>query len=49
VAQALEGLEKGVDERDLLVVTGLKAEPRYTILRGHPAYQTLLRKMNLEP
>jgi serine/threonine protein kinase/Flp pilus assembly protein TadD len=49
VAQALEWLEKGVDERDLLVVTGLKAEPRYTILRGHPAYQTLLRKMNLEP
>ena len=47
--KALEWLEKGVDERDMLTVGGLKSEPRYTIMRGHPRYQALLRKMNLEP
>jgi tetratricopeptide (TPR) repeat protein len=36
VAQALGWLEEGVDDRDMLVVTGLKAEPRYIPLRGHP-------------
>jgi TolB-like protein/tetratricopeptide (TPR) repeat protein len=45
---ALEWLEKGVEERDYIVVGGLKSEPRYILLRGHPRYQTLLRKMNLE-
>ena len=49
VDQALEWLEKGVEERDLSVVTGLKSEPRYILLHGHPRYQALLRKMNLEP
>jgi Flp pilus assembly protein TadD len=49
VDQALEWLEKGVDERDTMVVTGLKSEPRYIALRGHPRYQALLRKMKLEP
>ena len=49
VDQALEWLEKGVEERDMLVVSGLKSEPGYIPLRGHPRYQALLRKMNLEP
>ncbi len=47
--QALEWLEKGVEERDLIVVTGLRSEPRYIPFYGHPRYQALLRKMNLEP
>jgi hypothetical protein len=49
VDQAFEWLEKGVDQRDVVVVTGLKSDPRYIALRGHPRYQALLRKMNLEP
>ncbi len=49
IDEALEWLEKGVDERDLIIVGGLKSEPRYTIMRGHPRYQALLRKMNLAP
>ncbi len=49
VDQALDWLEKGVDERDMITVGGLKSEPRYTIMRGHPRYHALLRKMNLEP
>jgi eukaryotic-like serine/threonine-protein kinase len=49
VDQALEWLEKGVEERDLLVVTALRSEPTYkTSFRGHPRYQALLRKMNLD-
>jgi serine/threonine-protein kinase len=48
VGQALDWLEKGVEERDLLLVTGLKCDPRYISLHGHPRYQALLRKMNLE-
>jgi tetratricopeptide (TPR) repeat protein len=47
VDQALEWLEKGVEERDMIIVSGLKSEPRYMLLRGHPRYQALLRKMNL--
>ncbi len=46
---ALEWLEKGVEERDMIVVTGLKSDPRYIPIHGHPRYQALLRKMNLEP
>jgi serine/threonine-protein kinase len=46
-ATALEWLERGVDERDVLLVTGLKTEPRYAPLRGHPRYEALLRKVNL--
>jgi serine/threonine protein kinase/Flp pilus assembly protein TadD len=49
VDQALEWIEKGIEERDLILVTGLKSEPRYTVLHVHPRYQALLRKMNLEP
>jgi serine/threonine-protein kinase len=47
VDQAFEWLEKGVDQRDVVVVTGLKSDPRYIALRGHPRYQALLRTMNL--
>ena len=49
VEQALEWLEKGVVERDMILIGGLKSEPRYKLLHGHPRYQALLRKMNLEP
>jgi serine/threonine-protein kinase len=49
VAQALEWLEKGVDGRDMVMVNALKTEPGYDPLRSHPAFQALLRKMNLEP
>jgi serine/threonine protein kinase/tetratricopeptide (TPR) repeat protein len=49
VDQALEWLEKGVEERDMFAVGGFKCEPRYILLRGHPRYQALLRKMNLQP
>jgi serine/threonine protein kinase len=49
VEQALQWLEKGVDERDIIEVTGLKSDPRYANLRGHPRYQALLRTMNLTP
>lgn len=47
VDQALEWLEKGVEERDLIVVTGLRSEPRYIPFYGHPRFQALLHKMNL--
>lgn len=47
--QVLEWLEKGAEERELTVVDSLKSEPAYIPLHGHPRYQALLRKMNLEP
>ena len=47
--QTLGWLEKGVEERDLIVVCCLKSEPLTIPVQGHPRYQTLLRKMNLEP
>jgi eukaryotic-like serine/threonine-protein kinase len=47
--QALEWLDKGVEERDVAIITGLKSDPRLTALRSHPRYHALLRKMNLEP
>ncbi len=49
VEEALEWLEKGVEERDVIEITGLKSDPRYFNLHGHPRYQALLRKMNMEP
>ncbi len=45
----LKWMEKGVEERDLVVVCALKSEPTYIALHGHPRYQALLRKMNLAP
>jgi serine/threonine-protein kinase len=48
--RVLEWLEKGVDERDVLVVSIVKSEPQLlSAVLGHPRYQALLRKMNLEP
>ena len=46
VDQVLEWPEKGVEERDLMIVCHLKLEPVLTV-HGHPRYQALLRKMNL--
>jgi len=45
----LEWMARGVEERDPLLVTGLRGGPTYDRLRSFPAYQALLRKMNLEP
>ncbi len=48
--RVLEWLEKGVEERDVLVVSIMKSEPTLVdSVRGHPRYKALLRKMNLEP
>ena len=47
VDQVLKWLEKGVEERDLMIVCPLKSEKIYA-LHGHPRYHALLRKMNLE-
>jgi Flp pilus assembly protein TadD len=47
--QALDWLEQGVEERDVLVVSVVKSEPQLvTPLLAHPRYQALLCKMNLE-
>jgi serine/threonine-protein kinase len=48
VDQALEWLEKGIEERDLMVVNSLKFEQVYAPLHGHARYQALLQKMNLK-
>ncbi len=45
--QALGWLERGVDDRDLILVCALKSEPSYFAVGDHPRYQALLRKMNL--
>lgn len=47
--ESLEWIARGIDERDPLLVTGLKIAPTYDRVRSHPAYQDLIRKMNLEP
>jgi tetratricopeptide (TPR) repeat protein len=47
--KGLEWWARGVEEHDLLLVMSLKAEPGYDSLRSHPAFQALLRKMNLAP
>jgi TolB-like protein/Flp pilus assembly protein TadD/tRNA A-37 threonylcarbamoyl transferase component Bud32 len=46
--ESLEWISRGIEERDPIIVTGLKPSPGYDALRSHPAYRTLLRKMNLE-
>ncbi len=45
----LEWITEGIEERDPIVVTPLKVTPNYDPLRSDPAFQALLRKMNLEP
>jgi len=41
-------LEKGVEERDQTVVTGLKVSPQWEPIRSDPRYHTLLKRMKLE-
>jgi len=41
-------LEKGVEDRDLQIVSILKVEPALAQY-GHPRFRALLRKMNLDP
>jgi serine/threonine-protein kinase len=47
--EALEWMARGIEEHDPILMTSLKMSPSYDPLRSHPAYQALLRKMNLEP
>jgi non-specific serine/threonine protein kinase len=47
--ESLEWIAKGIEERDPIIVTALKASPTYDSVRSHPAFPALLRKMNLEP
>ncbi len=49
IEKALECYTRAVEEHDLDLVAALKTEPSFDDLRSHPAYQALLRKMNLEP
>ncbi len=45
--KALEWWATGIDQHDFVLVLSLRTEPRYEPLRSHPAYLTLLGKMNL--
>ena len=47
VDQGLEWYAKAVEERDLLAIMDLKSDHFFDPLRPHPAFQALLRKMNL--
>ena len=47
--QGLELFGRAVEERDLGVILFLKTYPGFDPLRSHPAFQALLRKMNLAP
>jgi len=47
--ESMEWIARGIEERDPILVTALKSAPTYDRLRSHPAFQALLRKMNLEP
>jgi len=47
--KGLEWIGRSIEQRDPTLVTALKSAPTYDRLRSHPAYQALLRKMNLEP
>jgi len=49
VDASLEWLARAIEERDPVIVTSLKTATAYDRLRSHPAFQALLRKMNLEP
>lgn len=46
--EMFDWLERGVEQRDLPIVCGLKAEPAYAPLRADSRFQLLLRRMNLE-
>jgi tetratricopeptide (TPR) repeat protein len=47
--KGMEWMARGIEERDPIHILALKSEPAYDPLRSHPAFQALLRKMNLEP
>jgi serine/threonine-protein kinase len=47
--EAVAWLERGIEERDPILVTSVKSAPILDPLRSLPAYAALLRKMNLEP
>jgi eukaryotic-like serine/threonine-protein kinase len=46
--EALEWLERGIDQRDLRM-TFLNVEPKWNNLRSDPRFADLLRRMNLTP
>jgi len=46
---SLEWITRGIEERDPILVTSFNISPSFDRLRSHPAFQALLRKMNLEP
>ena len=45
--KSLEWIARAVEERDPATVTALKIGPNYDPLRSHPAFEALLRTMNL--
>jgi len=47
--EAIEWMARGIEEHDPILMTSIKMSPSYDRLRSLPAYQALLRKMNLEP
>ncbi len=47
--ETLAWIARAIEERDPIIVTGLKSAPTFDRLRSHPAYKVLLQKMNLEP
>ena len=48
IDKGFDWLEKAVEEREHMAVLWIRM-PIFDHLRSHPRYQTLLRKMNLEP
>ena len=46
---ALDWLERGAEERDVLVVSTVRSDPLMIPLHGLARYQALLRRMNLGP
>jgi len=47
--ETLEWMARGIEEHDPILMSSLKISPSYDLLRSHPAFEALLRKMNLEP
>jgi hypothetical protein len=47
--KGMEWIGRSIEQRDPVTVTSLKITPTYDLLRSHPLYLALLRKMNLEP
>lgn len=46
MGQMFEWLERGIEERDLMIIFHLKCEPVYIAINGDARYQLLLRKLN---